>query len=288
MIALARGVLISFRRSGGFPFAVLFLAAIAGLFWMLLHVQGSFVVNGETVVMGEAERASFALGIAVRAVGFLSLLFLLFRGAGLILGDAEGGRAVFDLTAPISRARYLAGRSLGVLLIAALLLAVPIALFGCLLLLRGGGLRLGLLPGAAALLLAQVLFAGVLVLLRLLIGAGWGAMGALLVWLGSALLSLDVLESYLFAVAVPEKVHPWWLPFIQPFLGGQPIGAKAEIARAVLRFFPPIANAESVGVDLVAGRPVFPSVDWWSLAFAAGWAALFWWLSLRLFRRRDA
>jgi ABC-type transport system involved in multi-copper enzyme maturation permease subunit len=288
MRALARSVWITFRRGGGFPFALSLLFGIGALFWVILQVQGTFIVNGAPALLDDDARISLALGVAVRAVNFLVTLFLLFQGAGLLLGDVESGRAVFDLTAPVSRARYLAGRILGVFLLAFLLTAIPIAAFESILLVRFGSPRAGLLAAGLILLLGQALFAGVLVMLRLLLGAGWGAMGALLVWLGSGLLSLDIVESYLFAVTVPEGASPWWLPMLRPVLGGEPIGPKAELARAVVRFFPPIANTESVAVDLAAGKPVFPSLDWWSLPIAAAWGALFWFLALHLFRRRDA
>jgi ABC-type transport system involved in multi-copper enzyme maturation permease subunit len=244
-------------------------------------------MNGEEVNFGEAQRASFALGLGLRAVNFFLTAFLLFHGAGLLVGDAEGGRAAFDLTAPVSRAGYLAGRAAGVLFILALFWGAAILLFEVLLLLRFGGLRPGLLAGLPLLLLGQALFAGLLAMLRLYLGGGWGAMGSLLVWLASGVLSLDLIESSLFAVTVPEGTNPWWLPMIRPILGGEPIGPAAEAARAVLRFFPPIANVESVGIDLALARPVFPSLDWWSVPVAAAWASAIWWVVFRMFARRD-
>jgi len=323
MRELAREVFLVFRRGRGFPLSLLLLAGAAALFWIALQATGTFTVNGEPVDLDESARVALAIGLGVRAVSFLILLFLLFHGAGLVLGDAETGRAAFSLSAPISRARYLAGRSAGVLLVVLLFWAAALVLFEILLFSRTGSLRaeiaagaavivlaqallLGVLvlfeillfsrtgslraeiaAGAAVIVLAQALLLGVLVLFRLFLGGGWGAMGALLVWIASAVLSLDLLESSLFAVDVPENVAPWWLPILQPFLGGEPIGWKADLVRAFVRLFPPIGNATSVGIDLALGRPVFPSFDWWSLPGAAVWGGLVWWGSIRLFRRRD-
>lgn len=287
MRELAREVFLVFRRGRGFPLSLLLLAGAAALFWIALQATGTFTVNGEPVDLDESARVALAIGLGVRAVSFLILLFLLFHGAGLVLGDAETGRAAFSLSAPISRARYLAGRSAGVLLVVLLFWAAALVLFEILLFSRTGSLRAEIAAGAAVIVLAQALFLGVLVLFRLFLGGGWGAMGALLVWIASAVLSLDLLESSLFAVDVPENVAPWWLPILQPFLGGEPIGWKADLVRAFVRLFPPIGNATSVGIDLALGRPVFPSFDWWSLPGAAVWGGLVWWGSIRLFRRRD-
>ncbi|MBM3319984.1 MAG: hypothetical protein FJY73_04845 [Candidatus Eisenbacteria bacterium] len=287
MRELAREVFLVFRRGRGFPLSLLLLAGAAALFWIALQATGTFTVNGEPVDLDESARVALAIGLGVRAVSFLILLFLLFHGAGLVLGDAETGRAAFSLSAPISRARYLAGRSAGVLLVVLLFWAAALVLFEILLFSRTGSLRAEIAAGAAVIVLAQALLLGVLVLFRLFLGGGWGAMGALLVWIASAVLSLDLLESSLFAVDVPENVAPWWLPILQPFLGGEPIGWKADLVRAFVRLFPPIGNATSVGIDLALGRPVFPSFDWWSLPGAAVWGGLVWWGSIRLFRRRD-
>ncbi|MFH1681763.1 MAG: hypothetical protein ABIH26_14115 [Candidatus Eisenbacteria bacterium] len=287
MRALAAGTLLSFRRGRGFPFAVLLLLGVAALFWITLEVRGSYLVNGVPVSLDETTRVALAIGVGIRAVSFLVMLFLLFHGAGLVLADAESGRAAFDLTAPLSRRRYLAGRSAGVLVLVVLFWATALAFFELLLLVKFGSVRAGLPAGAAVILLAQLLFFGVLLLFRLFLGGSWGAMGALLVWIGSAILSLDVLETSLFAVSIPEEASPWWLPMLRPFLGGEPIGWKADLARAVVRFFPPIGNVQSVGADLAAGKPVFPSLDWWSLLAAFLWGGIVWGASFRLFERRD-
>jgi hypothetical protein len=284
---LAREVFLAFRRGRGFPLSVLLLAGAAALFWIALQATGTFTVNGEPVDLDENARVALAVNVGVRAIAFLVFVFLLFHGAGLVLGDAETGRAAFSLSAPISRARYLAGRSAGVLLVVLLFWAAALVLFEMLLLSRTGSLRAEIAAGAAVIVLAQVLFLGVLVLSRLFLGGGWGAMGALLVWIASAVLSLDILETSLFAVSVPENVEPWWLPILQPFLGGEPIGWKADLARAFVRLFPPIGNATSVGIDLALRRPVFPSFDWWSLPGAAVWGGIVGWASIRLFRGRD-
>lgn len=288
MSPLIRSVWISFRRGGGLAFTTILFVGVFLLFLAVLRAEGHMVVNGRPVSLGDGTLVGYALGFGLRAVSFVLFLFLLFRGTGLVLGDVEEGSAVFDLTAPISRRRYLAARALALVVILALLWAVAVVAFEALLVWRTGAFRVDLLPGALIFLIAYILFAGLLVLLRLLLGGGWGGIAGIVVWMTSAVLSLDVVESYLFDVKAPAEGAAWWMPMLLPYLEGEPVGAAASLTRFASRYFPPFGNVTSLGLDVSLGRPVFPSLDWWSLPVAVVWAAILWAAAVHWFGRRDA
>lgn len=287
MSALVRSVWIAFRRSGGFPFLVLLLVGVGFLFFAALRAEGNLVVNGRPVSLEDGTLVEFALGFGLRGVSFVVVLFLLFQGVGLVLRDGERGSAVFDLTAPLSRGRYLAGRGLGLLTILVVIWAVAVLGFEAALFARFGHIRPGLLSGALVFLLGHLLFASMLLLFRLYLGAGWGAMAGVLVLALSGVLSFDLVESYLFDVPAPREGGAWWLPLLMPYLQGEPVGLAASLARAASRYGPPIGNVLSVGVDVALGKAVFPRFDAVSLPVAAVWTALFAGGAHVVFRRRD-
>lgn len=287
MIGAARSVWISFRRGGGFPFFLLVLFLIALAFSAALRVEGSFLVNGKPLALDEESRTRFALGFGLRMFNFFLVCFLLFRGHALLLSEIERGSAAFDLTAPVSRTGYIAGRGIGLIAILVLLWAAAVVLFEALLFWRFGLFSAGLLPGALVFLLGQIVLVGLLLFFRLFIGGGWGAMTALAVLVGSWFLSLDMVESYLFDVPVPEEGGGWWVSLLLPYLGGEPAGAGAAMLRFLSRVFPPVANVQSVGLDLALGQPVFPAFDRWSIPLAAAWSVLLFAASFRIFRKKD-
>ncbi|MFH1278392.1 MAG: hypothetical protein ABIK65_08440 [Candidatus Eisenbacteria bacterium] len=287
MSPLFRSVWIAFRRSGGLPFLLVLLAGVGLLFFAALRAEGNLVVNGRPVALEDGTLVDFSLGFGLRAVSFVVVLFLLFQGTGLVLRDGERGSAVFDLTAPVSRGTYLAARGIGLLSILVVIWAVAIAGFEAALLARFGFVRPALASGALVFLLAHVLFAAMLVLFRLYLGAGWGAMAGVLVLVASGVLSFDLVESYLFDVPVPREGGAWWLPFLMPYLQGEPVGLAAALARGASRYGPPIGNVLSVGLDVALGKPVFPRFDAASLPVAAVWTALFAGGAHFIFRRRD-
>lgn len=287
MTALIQAVWISFRRSGGFLFTVLFFAWLAILFAAVLNVQGDFMVNGTMLDLNDTMRMNFAVGLGVKSTALFGMLFLLFHGAAMALSDAERGSALFDLTAPISRARYLAGRSLGLLSILAAIWAASLLFFQLLLIWRLGEVRGSLVVGAFLIFFSQAILAGLLILFRLLMRGGWGNMGGLAVWIAGWALSHDLLEAYLFDVGTESGDGGWLIPLMQPYIAGEPAGPAAALARLVVRLFPPMANAQSVGLDVALGKEVFPSIDWWSLPAGAVWFGIFWGGLFLLFRRKD-
>ena len=72
-----------------------------------------------------------------------------------------------------------------------------------------------------------------------------------------------------------------------PYLDGEPTGFSASVARLLTRFFPPIGNVQSVGLDVALGKEVFPATDWWSVPIGLAWCLLFWGGALALFHRKD-
>ena len=282
-----RDTWLSFRRGGGFVFTLLFFLFLLLLVAGALHLGGELVVNGSPVALGDRSRAGFAAGAAMRAANLFAMLLVLFHGGALALRGVERGSAVFDLTAPLSRSRYLLGRILGLLTILAAIQIGVVLLIEAVWLLKLGAFRPSLFLGALPLLLAQVLFAVLVVLFRLLASGGWGGMAALLVYAAGWLFSLDILEAYLWDTGDPEAGGGTLIRVLGPYLAGEPAGVRAALARALVRFFPPAANAASVGIDTALGRPVYPSGDWWSLPIAAAWTALAGFGALRLFRKKE-
>ncbi len=287
MSALIQAVWISFRRSGGFIFTVLFFVWLALLFAAVLNIRGDFMVNGAVFDLDDTRRMNFAVGVGVKSTAFFGMLFLLFHGAAMTLSDTERGSALFDLTAPISRVRYLAGRSIGLLSILAAIWAASVLFFQVLLLWKLGEVRGSLIRGSLVIFFSQTILAGLLILFRLLMRGGWGNMGGVVIWMIGWLLSHDLLETYLFDVGTESGGGGWLIPMLQPYIAGEPAGPAAELARLVVRLFPPMANAQSVGLDLALRKDVFPSIDWWSLPAGAVWFGIFWCGLFLLFRRKD-
>ncbi len=253
-------------------------------------LEGSFFWNGEEVAIGEGLRSRVAIGFGLRAIAWFGMALLLFRGPTFILAGADRGGTPFDLTAPISRTRFLFGRILGVLSVFAAIWVAALflqQLFSPSLLSSGGVGLFRVIGGAILLLLGQVLLLALLLLLRLWLGA-WGAFAALLAWAASWFLSLDLLEAYLFDVRAPaESMGAWWYPLLEPYLAGEPAGFMASVLRGFVRLFPPIANVQSVGIDWALGREVFPDADRLAVPGAVIWSALFLGFADRIFKRKD-
>jgi len=269
------------------PFFLVLLAVVGLLLLAALRIEGDMVVNGAPVAIDDETRMGFAVGLGLRVINLFLMLFVLFRGVRLLLGDAEAGCAAFDLTASITRGRYLAGRAAGLTALLAALWLASLLLLAAFLGWRFGVVHASLLPGAGILFLGAVLLTAVAAALRLTLGRGWGAMAGFLIWAGSWFLSLDMVESYLWEVDAAAEGGGWWMPMLAPFFESRPIGLGAEAARILVRFFPPIANMQSVGLDIAAGKPVFPPGDGLSIPIGAGWILLLGGIAYLRFQRRD-
>jgi len=287
LTSLIRTVWLSFLRGKGLLFLLFSMLLLLLMTTALLGVEGMMTVNGQAAPISDALRNDFALGVGLRWINLFGMLVVLLIGPGLVLGETERGPAVFDLTAPISRSTYLLGRSLGLLLILLFYWIASIGVLGGVVAWREGVLHGMLVAGIPIFLLGQLLLAGILLLFRVVIGGGWGAVVGVLIWAGSWLLSLDMLEGYLFDVNVPLEKAAWWMPLFGPYLEGEPVGLGASAARFVMRFFPPIGNVQSVGLDTALGKTVFPPGDWWSVPVAVVWTLLAFSGAAALFRRKD-
>jgi hypothetical protein len=287
VISLTRTVWIAFRRGRGLLFLVFSLLLLGMMTSAVLGFEGILSVNGRAAPISDAMRIDFALGIGLRWINLFGMLIVLLVGPGLVLGEVERGPAVFDLTAPVSRVGYLIGRSLGLVLILLLFWVASIGVLGGVLAWHEGIVRGTLVAGIPIFILGQLLLLGILLLFRMIVGGGWGAVVGVLIWVGSWLFSLDMLEGYLFDVNVPAEKAVWWMPLLGPYLEGEPIGPSATAARVLVRLFPPAGNVESVALDVALGKAVFPRSDWWSLPVAVVWMLLACLGVVALFRRKD-
>lgn len=284
---MIRDTWLTFRRGGGFIFTMLFFLFLLMLIAGALYLGGDFYVNGRAVALDERARAGFAAAATMRSANLFAMLLILFHGGGLVLRGVERGSAAFDLTAPLSRERYLLGRLLGLLTILAAIQGVAVLLVEAVWAAKLGEARPALFAGLFPLLLAQALFAVMVILFRLAAAGGWAGMAALLVYAAGWFFSLDILETYLWDTGEPGAGGGWLIGALGPYLVGEPAGFRAALARAVVRFFPPAANAASVGIDAALGRPVYPRGDWWSLPITAAWTGIIGYAALRVFRRKD-
>ncbi len=284
MIALLSIMLRSFLRGGG----GIALVAIPAVTYFVVHVvagvEGSVMVNGEAVAMDASSMAGWALRGGLGFANVLIALVMLFLAMPIAIGGLEQGSARFDLTAPVSRFRWLGNQTLGIVLL--LLVCWILASLGA-------SLALGhvpaSLPGAVAhLALGHLLFIAVAIATSVAFGYRVGALLAIVVWGGSWVFAHDVVEAYLFDVPPPaEGFAGVWYMLLAPYLDGEPAGPLPTVLRFILRVFPPIANEQSVGFDFAAGRAVFPVTDARSTLVAAIWCVVSWVLALRTLRRKD-
>ncbi len=276
MIELIRAVWLSFIRGRGMLLTCLVLFALWWIVSGALGIEGTLSVDGRAAPVGGATRAKFALGFGLGCLNLFGMLFVVLQGVRLILSDADRGGGSFELTAPLSRGGFLAGRSAGLLLVLAALWTVSLLMLAGAMKWRLGTIHGNLLAGGAFIFLGQILLGAMVLFLRLLLSRGWGELIGLLTWAGSWFLSLDIVEAYLFDVeASPGGTTSWWYPMLEPYLVGAPAGAVAEGLRLLVRVFPPVANLQSVGFDIAAGGEVFPALDWQSIPVAIVWSVLF-------------
>jgi hypothetical protein len=252
VISLTRTVWIAFRRGRGLLFLVFSLLLLGMMTSAVLGFEGILSVNGRAAPISDAMRIDFALGIGLRWINLFGMLIVLLVGPGLLLFWVA---------------------SIGVL--------------GGVLAWHEGIVRGTLVAGIPIFILGQLLLLGILLLFRMIVGGGWGAVVGVLIWVGSWLFSLDMLEGYLFDVNVPAEKAVWWMPLLGPYLEGEPIGPSATAARVLVRLFPPAGNVESVALDVALGKAVFPRSDWWSLPVAVVWMLLACLGVVALFRRKD-
>jgi len=289
MTHLVRSVWLSFLRGKGLILTGLILFALWWVVSFALGMEGSLSVNGRAAApIGEETRARLAVGFALRCLNCFGMLFVVLQGVRLLLGDADRGGAAVELTAPIGRGRYLLGRSAGVLLLLTILWALSLALLAGAMKWRLGAVHGNLLAGGALILVGQVLLGTLVLFLRLLLTRGWGELIGLLLWGTSWLISLDLLEMYLFDVGgSPGGTASWWFPLLEPYLAGEPAGPAAAALRRLFRLFPPVANVQSVGIDLATGGDLFPTSDWYSIPAAGIWFVILAGGAYLQFRKRD-
>ncbi len=250
-------------------------------------MEGVVAVNGVVSSLDDGARGRLVIGFALRCLNFFLMLFVALRGVGILLSDADRGGATFDLTAPLGRGRFLLGRGIGLILLLAAIWAVFLALLAGAMRWRLGAVHGNLLAGGVILLLGQILLGEAVLSLRLLLGRGWGELTGLLLWAASGLLSLDIVESYLFDTGGSAGGASWWYPMFEPYLAGAPAGGAATFLRLLVRFFPPAANVQSVGIDVATGATVFPRLDYQAIPVAAVWCLLLGGIASFLFRRKD-
>lgn len=288
MIELIRAVWLSFLRGRGLLLAAIVLFA---LWWVVsgaLGMHGTMSVNGRAAPIDDATRAKVALGFSLSCLNLFGMLFVALRGVPMILADADRGGGSFELTAPIGRGRFLAGRAAGLLLVLAALWAASLLMLAAAMRWRLGAVHGNLPAGGAIIFLGQILLAALILFLRLLLSRGWGGLIGLLLWAGSWVLSLDLVEAYLFDIReVPGGFAAWWYPMLEPYLAGEPAGTAAAALRMLMGVFPPVANVQSVGFDIASGGEVFPGLDWRAVPAAAVWVVVLAAGAYLLFRRKD-
>lgn len=275
MIELIRAVWLTFLRGKGMLLTGLILFSLWWIVSGALGLEGTMLVNGRAEAIGDGTRAKLALGFGLGCLNLFGMLFVVLQGVALILSDADRGGGSFELTAPIGRGRFLVGRAAGLVLVLAALWAVSLLMLAGAMKWRLGTIHGNLLIGGAIIFLGQILLGSLVLFLRLVLSRGWGELVGLLVWAGSWFLSLDIVEAYLFDVKEPPGgASSWWYPMLEPYLVGAPAGPVAEGLRFLMSIFPPVANVQSVGIDLATGGEVFPALDWRSIPVAAAWCAV--------------
>lgn len=284
MIALLSLMLRSFLRGGG-GFA---LIAVPVVTWLVVRivagVEGSVMLNGEAVAIEANRMAGWALRWGLGIANILIALVMLFLALPLAIGGLEQGSGRFDLTAPVSRFRWLANQTLGLgLLLVSFWLLASI----------GAAVALGRFPvslpsAAAHLALGHLLFIAIAIGTSVAWGYRVGALLTIVVWGGSWIFAHDVVEAYLFDVPAPEEGFAGlWYTLLAPYLEGEPVGFVPSVLRFMAQAFPPIANEQSVGFDIAAGRDVFPTMDARSTLVAAIWCVVSWLLAARTLRKQD-
>lgn len=242
---------------------VYFIFAGAVLFILIGKGCDPGTVRGKGVFFDETALRSAAMAVAFHGIAFWSLVLCSLLASQVLTREQDEGTAALTLSRPLARSVFLAGRGIGVVLIAALNLFLLGTIFMVLYYLESGWVNYRIFAGLALMVLPLGLCTLLSMLLSLFVPRLVTPLCLMLLYLGSIWTALP----HHF-----EKLKLIWVP--------------SETVVRMHRLLPPFGDLQLLGAAWIGACPGVDALTGPLLSLLV-YGAVAWALTVAVFSRRD-
>jgi ABC-type transport system involved in multi-copper enzyme maturation permease subunit len=244
---------------------VYFILVISLLFVFMAKGCSIGTIRSDNMLIGKEARQSIAFGISFHGIVFWSMMLCGLLASQALTRDIDEGFASATLARPLGRDAYIAGKLLPVIIISALNLFVLGGLFCWFFYQATGGITMQVPLSFLFMTLSLSLYCLMILCLSLLIPRLLAPLAGIVVYLTSCWSSLPCFV---------ENLNMFWTP--------------SPAAQRLHLLLPRFGDMQCIGASLLSGQQPFASVSPLALLGSmAAYAGVFWYVTARVFKRRE-